>query len=88
MMTKNQKNNEEEPKPSQNNSLKKYAALSGIGLQMGATIFICAWAGKKLDRHFNTEKGWFTIGLVLSGVAASLFIVIKQLKKINQKFDN
>ncbi len=87
MMTKNQKNNEK-PKPSQNKSLKKYAALSGIGLQMGAQIFICAWAGKKLDHHFETEKGWFTMGLVLFGVAASLFIVIKQLNKINKKFDN
>lgn len=67
--------------------LRKWAALSGIGLQMGATIFVCAWGGKKLDRYFGMEKSWFTIGLVLFGVFASLFVLMRQLKHLN-KDDN
>lgn len=58
--------------------------MSGIGFQMGATIFICAWIGKKLDERYPSEKNWFTIGLVLFGVFASLYIVLKQLKNLNK----
>jgi len=65
------------------NQLKKYIALTGIAFQMGATIFLCAYAGKKLDSYYQLEKKWFTMGLVLFGVAASLYLVIKQLDRIN-----
>jgi uncharacterized membrane protein YfcA len=64
--------------------LRKWAVLSGIGFQMGATIFACAWIGKKLDERFPSNKNWFTIGLVLFGVFASLYIVLMQLKNINK----
>ncbi|MBK5192835.1 MAG: AtpZ/AtpI family protein [Flavobacteriaceae bacterium] len=64
--------------------LRSWAVLSGIGFQMGATIFVCAWIGKKLDERFPSNKNWFTIGLVLFGVFASLYIVLKQLKNINK----
>ncbi len=64
--------------------LRNWAMLSGIGFQMGATIFVCAWIGKKLDERFPSNKNWFTIGLVLFGVFASLYIVLKQLKNINK----
>jgi F0F1-type ATP synthase assembly protein I len=64
--------------------LRNWAVLSGIGFQMGATIFVCAWIGKKLDERFPSNKNWFTIGLVLFGVFASLYIVLKQLKNINK----
>jgi F0F1-type ATP synthase assembly protein I len=64
--------------------LRNWAVLSGIGFQMGATIFVCAWIGKKLDERFPSNKNWFTIGLVLFGVFASLYIVLKQLKNLNK----
>lgn len=67
------------------NNLRKWAQLSGVGFQMGGTIFVCAWAGKKLDAHFNTNKNWFTIGFVLFGVFASIYVLTKQLKAINKK---
>ena len=63
--------------------LRNFARLSGIAFQMGGTIFVCAYAGKKLDEHYGFEKKWCTMGLVLFGVAASLYLVIKQLNKIN-----
>ena len=51
---------------------------------MGATIFLCAWGGKKLDEHYGNEKKWFTIGLVLFGLLASIYLVLKQLKRLNK----
>ncbi|WP_025743741.1 AtpZ/AtpI family protein [Aquimarina pacifica] len=65
--------------------LRKYAALSGIAFQMGATIFLCAYAGKKLDAHYQLEKQWFTMGFVLFGMVTSIYVVIKQLDRINNK---
>lgn len=69
------------------NQLRKYIALTGVAFQMGATIFLCAYAGKRLDAYYEMDKKWFTMGFVLFGVAASLYLVIKQLNRIN-KSDN
>jgi len=51
---------------------------------MGATIFLCAWIGKKLDERYPSGKNWFTIGLVLFGLVASVYIVLRQLKHFNK----
>ncbi|MEW7289503.1 AtpZ/AtpI family protein [Aquimarina sp. 2304DJ70-9] len=76
---------EQDKDPGKNkNHLRKYAALTGIAFQMGATIFLCAYAGKKLDEYYELEKQWFTMGLVLFGVTASIYLVIKQLNRINK----
>ena len=74
---------EDDKKKKKNSRLKNWAILSGIGFQMGATIFVCAWIGKKLDEEYPMEKNWFTIGFVLFGVFASLYVVLKQLKNLN-----
>ncbi|MEW7279362.1 AtpZ/AtpI family protein [Aquimarina sp. 2201CG1-2-11] len=65
-------------------SLNKYIALTGIAFQMGATIFLAAYAGKKLDAHYQYEKQWFTMVFVILGVVVSLYMVIKQLDRINR----
>lgn len=75
---------EKEPKKGKNSNLKSWAAFSGIAFQMGATIFICAWIGKKLDERYPSNKNWFTIGFVLFGTFASLYVVLKQLKNLNK----
>ena len=69
------------------NQLKNWAMFSGIAFQMGATIFLCAWGGKKLDERYGDPDGtnWFTLGLVLFGAAASLYAVLRMLKKFNDK---
>lgn len=66
-----------------NSQLKNWAIFSGIAFQMGATIFICAWIGKQLDERYPSNKNWFTIGFVLFGMVASIYVVLKQLKKLN-----
>lgn len=64
--------------------LRNWVALTSIAFQMGATIFVCAWIGKKLDAYYELEKSWFTMGLVIFGVGASLYLVLQQLKKLNK----
>jgi ATP synthase protein I len=61
--------------------LRSFAKYSGIAFQMLATIGLCAWAGIALDRHFNSKNPWWTIGLMVAGVLAALFQVIRGLTK-------
>ncbi|NJY61510.1 AtpZ/AtpI family protein [Salinimicrobium sp. CDJ15-81-2] len=73
----------EEKDNNKKSQLKNWAIFSGIAFQMGATIFVCAWIGKKLDERYPMEKNWFTIGFVLFGLVASVYVVLKQLKRYN-----
>ncbi|MGI0106077.1 AtpZ/AtpI family protein [Salinimicrobium sp. WS361] len=73
----------EEKDKNKNSQLKNWAVFTGIAFQMGATIFLCAWIGKKLDERYPMEKNWFTIGFVLFGLVASVYVVLKQLKRYN-----
>lgn len=63
----------------------KFAQLSGIGLQMGVTIFLGAYAGKWLDQKYPSNKNWFTIGLTIFAVGLALFNILRQINKINDE---
>lgn len=69
------------------NKLPKFARLSGIGLQMGVTIFLGAYLGKYLDEKYPSNKKWFTIGFTLLAVAIALYNVLRQVNKINAEED-
>lgn len=73
-------------KKQKKNQLHKYLALTGIAFQMGITIYLGAYFGKKLDAHFETTKT-FTLILTLLALLISLWSVLAQLKKINDKYD-
>lgn len=72
--------------PKKENQLHKYLALTGIAFQMGITIYLGAYFGKKLDAHFETDK-IFTLILTLLSLLIALWSVLAQLKKINDKYD-
>jgi len=61
--------------------LNKYIALTGIGLQMGVTIYLAANLGKWLDAKY-TENNTYTIILTLLGIVLSFYSLLKQLKNI------
>ncbi len=66
------------PTPNRPDSLFKYGNMA---LQMGLVIGLSAWGGKKLDAHFQNSKPVFTILLSLIGIAAALYLVLKDLIK-------
>ena len=73
----------EEPK----RNLSKFARLSGIGIQMGATIFLGAYLGKYLDERYPSNKKWFTILFTLLAVGISLYNILRQVNKLNNEKD-
>ncbi len=63
--------------------LNKFIRLTGIGLQMGITIYLASYLGKWLDVKYPNENNIYTIVLTLSGVALSFYSLLKQIKNIN-----
>ena len=69
----------------QDKLLKNFAALSGLGVQMGVIIYVLVRIGKWLDAYFNLPKKIFVAIGAITGVALGLYVVLKQLKKIQNK---
>jgi len=74
-------------KPNKKKQLNKFLQLTGVGLQMGITIYLGAYFGKKLDAYFQTSGKTYTLILTLVALVISLYSIIQQLKKINDKYD-
>ena len=74
-------------KPKKKKQLNKFLQLTGVGLQMGITIYLGAYFGKRLDTYFETSGKTYTIILTLVALVSSLYSIIQQLKKINEKYD-
>ena len=62
--------------------LNRWLALINIPFQMGIVIFLFAYLGQWLDGEYNSGS-IFTIVLSLVSVFIALYIVIKQLKNLN-----
>jgi len=65
-------------------SLKKWAVFSTLVFQMAAIIGLAVFAGVKLDEKTSASTPVFTIVLSLSGVFLALYVVFRQLQKINK----
>lgn len=66
------------------NKLNAYAKYSGLAIQMGAIIGVSVFLGQYLDGVLAFETPWLTIVLSLLGVFVSLYIVIKEVIKLNK----
>lgn len=69
------------PEKSKGDNIKPYLKYSGLAFQMIGVMVLAAFAGMKLDDHFQTENPWFTIILLLVAVVASMVLVIVSLNK-------
>lgn len=71
--------------PNKKKQLNKYLQLTGVAFQMGITIYLGAYFGKKLDAYYANNSKLFTIVLTLTSLAIAIYSVLAQLKKINDK---
>ncbi|MBS9766680.1 MAG: AtpZ/AtpI family protein [Flavobacteriaceae bacterium] len=81
-MEKTEKNNK------RGTQFRKYAQLSGAGIQMGVTIYLASLLGKWLDGYFETGTTTYTLVVTMIGVVISFVSLLAQLKRINKKYDS
>ena len=74
-------NQDQKPK----DQLKSALILTGVGLQMGITIYLFVLLGKWLDSEYNNGDKLFVIIGTLLGVAVSLYVIVQQLNRIHSK---
>ena len=66
------------------NQFNNFFKLSGLGIQMGAIIYLFSYLGGELDSYFKTESKTYTLILVIVGFLLSLTSLIIQLNKMNK----
>lgn len=71
-------------KKKEKSGFSKFARFSSVGIQMGAIIAFFTWLGTYLDTKYQTETPWWTVGLSLFGVIGGLYLVIKEVVKMNR----
>ncbi len=79
---KKDKKPKKKPKP-----LNNYVKFSGMAFQMGATIALGAWGGSKLDEIVNPDSKIFTIILSLLSIGLSMYLVIREVIKMQNDND-
>lgn len=58
-------------------NVEGYAKYSGIAFQMIAAIGLFVWLGTYLDKKMETNQPYWTLGLTLMAVVASMVSIIK-----------
>ncbi|MGB2257280.1 MAG: AtpZ/AtpI family protein [Flavobacteriaceae bacterium] len=69
----------------QDNPLKNFIKLSGLGIQIGVIVYIFIYFGKRIDLYLNNNTKTFVAIGAITGVALSLYVVLKQLEKIHKE---
>ncbi|MGB5172673.1 AtpZ/AtpI family protein [Eudoraea sp.] len=65
------------------NKSNYWLSLIGIAFQMGIIIYAGARGGQWLDDKYSNEENTYTIILTLIAVAISMYLVVKQTKRLN-----
>ncbi|WP_223815470.1 MULTISPECIES: AtpZ/AtpI family protein [Sphingobacterium] len=73
-----QKDKKKDPK------LNKWIVFTSMPFQMGVTIYLFYRLGDWLDVKYDVDGGWWTKGLTMLGVVASLYQFIKQANRISK----
>ncbi|WP_456421798.1 AtpZ/AtpI family protein [Lutibacter sp.] len=74
-------------KPKKKEQLSKYLQLTSVVFQMGITIYLGTYFGKWLDNYFQTSNKTFLIITTMLALVVSIWNVLRQLKRINEKYD-
>lgn len=74
-----------ETNPEKDKKTNVYLRFSSLGIQMGVIIALFTWLGTFLDKKQMNETPVWTIVLSLLGVAGSLYLVIKEVRRMDDK---
>jgi F0F1-type ATP synthase assembly protein I len=81
---KQRKSSDYKKKPSNDTSkMRAYAQYSSKAIQLGLTIALGAFIGRKLDAYFEIDKPYLTALLSLLATIGGIYLLIRDL--INKK---
>ncbi|WP_071585734.1 AtpZ/AtpI family protein [Ochrovirga pacifica] len=63
--------------------LQTFLKFTGIGAQLGVTIYFSSLIGKKIDRSFNFQKPWATLFFIILSLVLFIINLMRQLNKLN-----
>ncbi|WP_299430925.1 AtpZ/AtpI family protein [uncultured Maribacter sp.] len=72
---------QQKPLKKDKRALRTATKLSGIGIQMGVTIYLGNLLGAWLDQKFNTT--FLEISITLLSIFLSTYLLIVKAKKLN-----
>ncbi|GAB3824148.1 AtpZ/AtpI family protein [Pontibacter rugosus] len=72
---------EKKPEQQRQDNIKPYVKYSGMAFQMIGALVVAAFAGKALDAYVGNQKPWFTVGLLLIAVVATMVLTIISINK-------
>jgi F0F1-type ATP synthase assembly protein I len=64
-----------------------FLRFSSAGIQMAGIIAFFSWLGTYLDKKYQTQTPWWTIGLSLFGVIAAIAIIIREVINMSKEND-
>jgi membrane protein DedA with SNARE-associated domain len=70
-------------KTSNTNQLNTFARYSGIGIQIGVTIYLGKMLGNWLDEKYNNQDELYTKVVTLVAVFLAMYSVIKQVTRMS-----
>lgn len=71
----------ESPQEETKKSANAFMRYSGMAFQMIVVLLVAAYAGQWLDDRYQNKQPWFTLVLLLIGVTASMYLIIKTVTK-------
>jgi hypothetical protein len=69
--------------PKEKQGVKPYLKYSGLAFQMIVVMSVAAIGGRKLDAYFQNDTPWWTLGLLVVAVFATMYSVIVSLTRKN-----
>ena len=70
-------------KKDKKNQPNKFLIFSGLGLQMGLTIYLGHYLGEFLDEKYGNGNSFYEKGITLAAVFISIYLVIRQAIRIS-----
>lgn len=74
-------------KPKNQSTLSKFVRFSGLGLQMGLTIYFGSLIGEWLDKEYPSDWISYYKVVTLFTVFGSMFTIIRQVIKLGKEED-
>lgn len=63
---------------------RTFLKFTGLGVQLGLSIYLGNMLGKWLDTQYPNDAGWWEKGVTMFVIFGSIFSIIRQVNKITQ----